>query len=182
MHAMPARSRQVLARSGNALVLVTAILVLLVIIATAFLVRSRAVRAQAAASQLAAGRTARAETVVRDLAQGIADALFVRRIDASTYGAQVLANTNTGLDQPGLGQHFARSDFPLLPPYPFAVRYEVDMFDGAGPGFDNRLLAPYVDDPSESVFGRSKVDGYNYAPFSVIPFTNWPLRYGEIQG
>ena len=181
--AIPAPVRGV--RRANALVLVTAILVLLVIIATAFLVRSRAVRAQAAATQQAAGRTARVESVVRDLAQGIGDALFVRRIDSTTYQAQVQANQATGLTVPGLGQFMARSDFPLLPPYPFAIRYEVDMFDGGeapgSPGFDNRYLGPYVAS-GESPLERSKVDGYNYAPFSVSPFTNWPLRYGDVQG
>ena len=174
-----ANTRRTARRAGNALVLVTAILVLLVIIATAFLVRSRSVRAQAAATQLAAGREARVESVVGDLAQGVADALFVRPIDPSTYEAQVSANQATNAAVPGLGLHFARSDFPRLPPDQFAVRYGVDMFDGHTAGFDNRFLAPYAN-PQDRLQG--KVDGYNYAPFSVIPFTNWPVRYGAVDG
>jgi hypothetical protein len=183
------RRRRPSVASGSALVLVIAVLVLLVIIATAFLSRSRSVRAQAGATQLAAGRDARVNSVVADLAQGIADSLFLQPIDKSTYDDQVAANQATGLaGVPGLGEFFARSDFPRLPPSRFGLRYEVDMFDGSvdgdpdtHPGFDNRFLAPYVPGaPNDRL--NAKVDGYNYAPFVVSPFTNWPLRYGRIDG
>ena len=159
------------ARRGNTLVLVTAILVLLVIIATAFLVRSQSGRAQAAAQQKAVGRDDRTETVVQQVAQQVADALFVRRIDTSSLPAQVQANTATGLDpaSPAFGAFLARSDFPRLPPEPLEVRYGVDYVDT----IVNRTLAQGTDD---------FIDGYNYAPFSTIPYTNWPARYGDVTG
>ena len=72
---------------GNTLVLVTAILVLLVIIATAFLVRAQSGRAQAAAQQKATGREARVESVAADVAQEVANALFVKRIDSTSMTA-----------------------------------------------------------------------------------------------
>lgn len=181
-----AQSPSIGLRRANSLVLVTAILVLLVIIASAFVVRSQSVRAQAASQQRALGRNSRVESATTDMAQMVADALFTRRIDASTYTKQVQANFDAGMVEPGRGHYFARSDFPTLPPYPFAIRYEVDMFDGAtgvstsqDPGFDNRFLAPYASAADKAL---GKVDGYNYAPYAVNPFTNWPLRYGEVPG
>lgn len=181
------RSLLVKLHRANSLVLVTAILVLLVIIATAFVVRAQSVRAQASSQQRALGRNSRIESATSDVAQLVADALFARRIDASTYTKQVQANFDAGMVEPGRGRYFARSDFPTLPPYPFAIRYEVDMFDGSinallgtsDPGFDNRFLAPYA---SPDDWKGGKVDGYNYAPYAVNPFTNWPLRYGEVPG
>jgi hypothetical protein len=159
------------ARRGNTLVLVTAILVLLVIIATAFLVRSQSGRAQAAAQQKAVGRDDRTETVVEQVAQQVADALFVRRIDTSSLPTQVQANTDTGLDptSPAFGAFLARSDFPRLPPEPLEVRYGVDYVDT----IVNRTLAQGTD---------NFIDGYNFAPFSTIPYTNWPARYGDVTG
>jgi len=173
-------------RRANSLVLVTAILVLLVIIASAFVVRSQSVRAQASSQQRAMGRNSRVESATTDVAQLVADALFARRIDATTYAKQVQANLDQGMDEPARGRFFARSDFPTLAPYPFAIRYEVDMFDGAtggpaaqDPGFDNRFLAPYASLADKNI---GKVDGYNYASYAVNPFTNWPLRYGIVPG
>ena len=111
---------------GNTLVLVTAILVLLVIIATAFLVRAQSGRAQAAAQQKATGREARVESVAADIAQEVANALFVKRIDGLTMTAttgQIAANQATGLTgQPAFGEFMARSDVPRLPAEPLAIR------------------------------------------------------------
>jgi hypothetical protein len=161
---------------GNTLVLVTAILVLLVIIATAFLVRAQSGRAQAAAQQKATGREARVESVAADIAQEVANALFVKRIDSSSMTAaavgQVAANQATGLTgQPAFGEFMARSDFPRLPAEPLAIRYGVDYFD----------LVSNLDFTSVNG-GDGYLDGYNFAPFSVNPFTNWPERYGLITG
>jgi hypothetical protein len=159
-------------RAGNTLVLVTAILVLLVIIATAFLVRSQSGRAQAAAQQKAVGRGHRVESVAEAIAQEVADALFVKRIDPSSLPAQVTANQGSGLGgQPLLGEFLARSDYPRLPPEPLAVRYGVDYVDSVS----NLNLGQVPG-------GDGFIDGYNFAPFSVIPFTNWPARYGPITG
>jgi hypothetical protein len=160
---------------GNTLVLVTAILVLLVIIATAFLVRAQSGRAQAAAQQKAAGRDARDEAVAADIAQEVANALFVKRIDSSSMTAttgQIAANQATGLTgQPAFGEFMARSDFPRLPAEPLAIRYGVDYFDSVS----NLNFASVAG-------GDGYLDGYNFAPFSVNPFTNWPARYGDITG
>lgn len=167
----PIRPTPTAALRGNTLVLVTAILVLLVIIATAFLVRSQSGRAQAAAQQKAVGRDDRTETVVEQVAQQVADALFVRRIDASSLPTQVQANTATGLSpaNPAFGAFLARSDFPRLPPEPLEVRYGVDYVDT----IVNRTLAQGTD---------NFIDGYNFAPYSTIPSTNWPARYGDVTG
>ncbi len=160
---------------GNTLVLVTAILVLLVIIATAFLVRAQSGRAQAAAQQKAAGRDARDESVAADIAQEVANALFVKRIDSTSMTAtagQIAANQATGLTgQPAFGEFMARSDFPRLPAEPLAIRYGVDYFDSVS-NLDFTAVAG----------GDGYLDGYNFAPFSVNPFTNWPARYGDITG
>ncbi|MEN9642465.1 MAG: hypothetical protein RIR77_1654 [Planctomycetota bacterium] len=160
---------------GNTLVLVTAILVLLVIIATAFLVRAQSGRAQAAAQQKATGREARVESVAADVAQEVANALFVKRIDSSSMTAaagQIAANQATGLTgQPAFGEFMARSDFPRLPAEPLAIRYGVDYFDSVS-NLDFTSVAG----------GDGYLDGYNFAPFSVNPFTNWPARYGDITG
>jgi hypothetical protein len=171
-------TRRPVARA-NSLVLVTAILVLLVIIATAFLVRSQGGRAQAAAAQATSGRQSRAESIALDLAQEVAEALFVKRIDTNRMGAQVTANQSTGLTgAPGLGEFVARSDFPRLPAEPLAIRYGVDYFDF----FDNRTLGP---DPAGNPAAATQdgyLDGYNHAPYSVNPFTNWPDRFGPVAG
>ncbi|MFM9181871.1 MAG: hypothetical protein ACKOV8_11625 [Phycisphaerales bacterium] len=165
-------ARRPAARRANTLVLVTAILVLLVILATAFLVRSQSGRAQAAAEQKATGREHRVEAVAAEVAQHVADALFVRRIDPSSLPSQVADNQGTGLaGQPIFGEFLARSDYPRLPPEPLAVRYGVDYVDTV----NNVSLAA-------AAGGDGFIDGYNYAPFSTIPFTNWPARYRGVAG
>ncbi len=157
---------------GNTLVLVTAILVLLVIVATAFLVRAQSGRAQAAAQQKATGRQARVDTLASTVAQEVADALFVKRIDASSMAAQIAANQATGLTgQPLFGEFMARSDYARLPAEPLALRYGVDYFDS----ISNLDLGTVTG-------GDGYLDGYNFAPYSVNPFTNWPARYGNITG
>jgi uncharacterized membrane protein len=78
--------RRPAAARGNTLVLVTAILVLLVIIATAFLVRAQSGRAQAAAQQKSTARADRVEAIGETMAQQVADALFVKRIDHQRAG------------------------------------------------------------------------------------------------
>ena len=172
-HAM--RQSRRLAR-GNTLILVTAILVLLVIIATAFLVRAQSGRAQAAAQQKAAARGDRVEGIASQIAQEVADALFVKRIDRSRMADQVAANRASGLNGTNL-EFLARSDFPRLPPEPLAVRYGVDYFDY----FDNRTIGGDPASPN-AVVEDGFLDGYNYAPYVVAPFTNPPARYGNLPG
>ena len=174
------RPRPAATRRANTLVLVTAILVLLVIIATAFLVRSQSGRAQAAAQQRVTGREARVEALGAQLAQMVADALFVRRVDRDFLAAQQAANVQTGLpqDRPDLGFALARSDFPRREPLPLDVRYGVDPLDAV----DNRSFVPNLGQGEWNDFppGDGYVDGYNFAPFETNPITNWPDRYGEI--
>ncbi|MFO0782333.1 MAG: hypothetical protein U0636_01435 [Phycisphaerales bacterium] len=151
-------------RRGNTLVLVTAILVLLVILATAFLVRSQAGRAQASAQQRAQGRQDRVDTIAQGLAQDVADSLFVRSVDQSSYPAQVNANAAAGVT--GWQVNMPRSDYPRLPPDPLAIRYGVDYFDA----LDNATLAA-------AAGGDGILDGFNFAAFAVKPWTNWPDVY-----
>ena len=179
---------------ANAIVLVSAVLVLLVIIATAFVVRGQGGRVQAAASQASAGRTSRAETIAQGVAQEVADALFPRLIDRNRMAEQVAANQASGLQgRPLYGEFLARSDYPRLPPsavldadfgagaqhFPemTGIRYGVDPLDF----MDNRTLGgpPAVGGAAQA---DGMVDGYNFAPYSVIPYTNWPARYGYIPG
>lgn len=156
-------------RRGNTLVLVTAILVMLVILATAFLVRSQSARAQAGAQNRAAGRVDRVEDVAEAVVQDIADSLFVRPVDQSSFLNQTTATAAEGIT--GVPINIARSDYPRLPPDALAIRYGVDYFDS----LDNSTLAL-------AAGGDGILDGYNYAPFSVIPFTNWPDTYGLVNG
>ena len=69
-------------RQGNALVLVTAMLVLLVLIATAYLSRTQSQRGTAAAMQDASGDTRRVEMIQKQIASEIAMHLFVKPIDS----------------------------------------------------------------------------------------------------
>lgn len=186
---------RVAAARANAIVLVTAVLVLLVIIATAFVVRSQGGRVQAAAQQAASGRTSRAETIAMGVAQEVADALFPKLIDRNRMAEQVAANRATGLQgRPLFGEFLARSDFPRLPPsavldsdfgagaehFPelTGIRYGVDPFDF----MDNRTLGGPPGPGAANALPDGVSDGYNFAPFSVIPYTNWPARYGYIPG
>lgn len=149
------------ARRGNTLVLVTAILVLLVILATAFLVRSQSSRAQAAAQQRASGRIDRVEAIADAITQDVADSLFVKPVDASSFNDQLAANTAAGFT--GSALNVARSDYPRLPAQSNAIRYGVDYWDT----LDNATLGSIAG-------GDGLLDGYNHAPFAVAPFTNWP--------
>ena len=69
-------------RRGNALVLVSAMLVLLVLLATAFLARTQSQRTTAAAMQDASGDDRRIDLIKDQLASEIAMHLFVKPIDS----------------------------------------------------------------------------------------------------
>jgi hypothetical protein len=70
-------------RRGNALVLVSAMLVLLVLIATAFLSRTQSQRGTAAAMQDASGDDRRIDSIQKQLASEIAMHLFVKPTDSN---------------------------------------------------------------------------------------------------
>ena len=78
-------------RRGNALILVAGVLVLLVIIATVFLSRTRTLRELGTAQRQGAFHRDRMESAASEIAQELADSLFVRTIDftEAEYGLGV---------------------------------------------------------------------------------------------
>ena len=147
------------ARRGNTIVLVTAILVLLAVVATAFVSRTQASRVAAGAHQQARAVDQRKSPILNQLADHVAQSLFVRPV-------QVLGNGLPDGWTPG-DPAVARSSVPRRDPLPNAVRYGVDFLDA----MDNRNAAAVPG-------GDGVVDGYNFAPFMVFPWTNWPDVYG----
>ncbi len=143
------------ARRGNTIVLVTAILVLLVILATAFVSRTRAVRATSAAQQGAAGRDGRAESVGVNVAGEIAGALFAKPVSVNPNGSPVdpFARLDNSVTPAVV---VASSSWPRDAAPLDASRYSIDRDAGNGlPLF-----------------------GYNFAPYEVKAWTNWPDQFG----
>ncbi len=160
MHANPTTPTTSRARRGNTIVLVTAILVLLVIIATAFVSRTRAVRQTSAAQQSAAGRDGRGESVGVNVAQEIASALFAKPVDTN----DPFADADSSVTPPVV---VASASWPRLNSPIDAGRYSIDRdVLGAGPnGVNNGDGFPDF--------------GYNFAPYEVKPWTNWPDFFGN---
>lgn len=147
-------------RRGNTIVLVTAILVLLVIIATAFVGRTRAVRQISAAQQSSAGRDGRAESIARNVASEIGEALFAKPVDTSDPFVR-FDNSVT----PPIG--IASSSWPRLAPALDAPRYSID-----------RDALP-VAGPTNPIAGDGFPDfPYNIAPYETKAWTNWPDQFG----
>jgi len=149
---------------GNTIVLVTAILVLLVIIATAFVSRTRAVRQTSAAQQASAGRDGRAESIGVNVAQEIANALFVKPVDT----ADPFTRTDNSVTPSVV---VASSSWPRLASPLDTPRYSVDPRD-------NEPIDPAnINDRGP---GNGLPDlGYNFAPYEVKPWTNWPDFFGN---
>ncbi|MCE9618976.1 MAG: hypothetical protein K8R92_03595 [Planctomycetes bacterium] len=147
-------------RRGNALVLVSAMLVLLVLIATAYLSRTQSQRDTAAAMQNTSGDDRRIESIRKQLASEIALHLFVKPVDPKGSGNW------TGGDSAG----------NRIPPSPYSVRYGVEPAAKAGTGWGDQLNSSLdPSNPTALVAGADGFpDGYNFAPYSVIPWTNWP--------
>jgi hypothetical protein len=146
-------------RRGNALVLVSAMLVLLVLIATAFLSRTQSQRGTAAAMQDASGNDRRVDSIKKQLASEIAMHLFVKSID-SNGSAKYIGGDSAG---------------NRIPPGMYSVRYGVDS-SKSGDQLSN-LVDPAIDQSSNNalqLISDNFPDGYNFAPYSVIPWTNWP--------
>ena len=153
-------------RSGNALVLVSAMLVLLVLIATAFLARTQSQRATASAMQDASGDDRRIGLIKDQLASEIAMHLFVKPIQPNTDPTK----NYIGGDSAG----------NRIPSGMYSVRYGVEPASKSGTG-QGDLLSNIVDpkfvqkDLNALALGADGFpDGYNFAPYSVIPWTNWP--------
>ncbi|MEY5032238.1 MAG: hypothetical protein RL354_1269, partial [Planctomycetota bacterium] len=161
MHSTSIHSNHRRARRGNTIVLVTAILVLLVIIATAFVSRTRAVRQTSAAQQSSAGRDGRAESVAVNVAQEVAGALFAKPVSVTNTGAIVdpFARVDNSVNPP---VRVASASWPRDAAPLDASRYSIDR-----PAFDNTGVAT-----GEPLFG------YNFAPYEVKAWTNWPDFFG----
>ncbi|MEY4832228.1 MAG: hypothetical protein RL527_441 [Planctomycetota bacterium] len=148
-------------RRANVMIMVTALLVLLVIIASAFLTRTQAGRQIASAQQSSQARQQRVDSITKAVVDEVAQSLFPRRIDAADpafQGGFVPDPTQYGYPL------VASTSYPRLEPLRGAVRYGVDPWNAF---FNADLSAdPAGDD--------TIIDGYNFAPFHVYPWTNWP--------
>jgi hypothetical protein len=154
-------------RRGNVMIMVTALLVLLVIIASAFLTRTQAGRQIASAQQSAAARQQRVDAITQAVVDEVAQSLFARRIDAADPAFDGFVPDPTQYDYPLV----ASSSYPRLEPVAGAVRYGVDPWNS----FVNEdLSADPQDQDIDPSTGAIIIDGYNFAPFHVYPWTNWP--------
>jgi len=154
-------------RKGNALLLVSGLLVMLTLIAAAYLSRSRAQRTTAAAIHDTVGDSSRASMIAQQLASDVSQHLFLRPVDPNSVGSGIFGGNSAA----------ARKN-----PSPYDARYGVEAastFIGANGRGD--MLADSVSptDPlrvagAASGEGDGWPDGYNFAPYSVIPWTNWP--------
>lgn len=196
----PVERRTFRPRLGNTLVLVTAILVLLVIIATAFISRTQGGRSVTAAQQRSFQREDHAQLVGEQVAAEVAQALFPKPIDprfqavADDYANDIedvnavedwiREGGSTGVLAASVWSGTPRTQ-PGIDPFLFftAERYQPDpgdyvVFDpGTG---DFTLPIPAPDVPATPADGIP--DGFfdfNYAPYEVRPFTNWPDEFGD---
>lgn len=155
-------------RRANVMIMVTALLVLLVIIASAFLTRTQAGRQIASAQQSSQSRQQRVDSITKSVVDEVAQSLFPRRIDAADPALQPgFVPDPTQYGKPLV----ASTSYPRLEPLPDAVRYGVDPWNS----FFNEDLSPDPqDDDIDDDSGAIIIDGYNFAPFHVYPWTNWP--------
>jgi hypothetical protein len=145
------------------MVLVVASLALLVLIAAGFLTRTHSGRLMSIAHRDVRLAENNAELIADMLADEIAQALFVRPVDT------------VGCSDPACFFGLNNSNLPRLAPWPRGVRYGVD-FGGNGPWEDDR-----VNDGTYSVPGSDGIPDfpYNFAPYHVVPWTNWPDGIGD---
>ena len=165
------RSRRSTHRRGNVMIMVTALLVLLVIIASAFLTRTQASRLISSAQQSTQSRQQRVEPIMQAVVQEVAGALFPKPIDVDdpalrsgalappdpeTYGYPRVASSSYPRVDPTIG---------VVPAVRAMVRYGVDSLD----------LIDVLGGPTSGFMSPDGIpDGYNFAPFHVYPWTNWP--------
>ena len=155
-------------RRGNSIVLVAGLLVLLVIVATAYVTRTRAERRTSRAIADTQLRVTKSRQIAENLAGEIATALFAHPIDV---------DPNTGDPDILLRGWAANSNHPRLSPMLVQQdpdnpvrRYQIDQ--------DIRDVNGAI---TMSTDGDAFPDGdgvpdypYNFAPYQVVPFTNWP--------
>ncbi len=158
------------------MILVVSILVLLVILASAFVSRSQGSRLTATAQQQAAAQTDRIGPIAHGVTEEIAQALFVKPVNSAD---PALVGVGSGIASSAYPRLSPTSDVPVSGSafIPGAqTRFGVDPLDMV----NNSTLAPGSD---------GIVDGYNFAPYEVRPWTNWPDAYnappapaGDIRG
>ena len=138
------------------MILVVSMLVLLVIIAAAFVSRAQSLRVLSSAQQLTAAQTDRIGPIAHAVTEEIAQSLFVQPIDP----------TDAALSHPSAATRTASSAVPRINPNSMETRYSIDLLDR----MNNFTLAADAD-------GDGSIDGYNFAPYEVRPWTNWPDVY-----
>lgn len=144
------------ARRGSTMILVVAMLVLLLIVATAFVGRAQSSRFLASAQQLTAAQTDRVGPIAHAVTEEIAQSLFVQPVD----------KTDAALVAPFVDVFapVGSSAVPRIVASANETRYSVDPLDA----LNNSSLATGSD---------GLIDGYNFAPYEVRPWTNWPDVY-----
>ena len=141
-------------RRGSTMILVVSMLVLLVIIAAAFISRAQSLRVLSSAQQLTAAQTDRIGPIAHTVVDEIAQSLFVQPVDP----------TDRALGDPQVEIPSASTAVPRLIPNQLQTRFSVDQLDS----LNNFTFQPN---------GDGIIDGYNFAPFEVRPWTNWPDVY-----
>ncbi len=144
-------------RRGSTMILVVSMLVLLVLIAAAFVSRAQSGRVLASAQQGVAAQSDRVGPIANAVTDEIAGSLFPRAVDGRDAA---LASTAAGV------LPTASAAVPRLAADDNAIRYGVDVLDR----LNNSTLAGGSD---------GIIDGYNFAPYEVRPWTNWPDSYNQ---
>ena len=145
-------------RRGSTMILVVSMLVLLVIIATVFVSRAQSLRVLSSAQQLTAAQTDRTAPIAHTVSDEVAQSLFVQPIDQTD---RALADLQVPIPS-------ASTAVPRIIPNQFQTRFSVDQIDR----MNNSTLA-------QVPAGDGIIDGYNFAPFEVRPWTNWPDVYNN---
>ena len=145
-------------RRGSTMILVVSMLVLLVIIATVFVSRAQSLRVLSSAQQLTAAQTDRIGPIAHTVSGEVAQSLFVHPIDQTD---RALADLQVPIPS-------ASTAVPRIIPNQFQTRFSVDQIDR----MNNSTLA-------QVPAGDGIIDGYNFAPFEVRPWTNWPDVYSN---
>ena len=136
-------------RYGNAMVLAVALLVILAIVAVAYISRTSSGRTLAQAQQDVAAWNDRSDVIAEEIAEEISSALFPRL---------VVTGDLTDDDINNVGGGTVPSNFPRAPLLSSQRRYGIDT--GTEPINETAL-------------------SYNFAPYTVRPWTNWPDSLGN---